>query len=57
MGTIQMNIPGILAFTVTCYSGVDSKQVTTEEDKINEYSQNIIDLPVVIYNLIKIYNP
>ena len=38
MGTIQMNIPGILAFTVTCYSGVDSKQVTTEEDKINEYS-------------------
>jgi len=51
--TITMSIPDALAFLFRCYGKADSDKVSTEETKVTEFSWNIVDPPVCIFNLIE----
>ena len=43
----------VLTFLITRYGNVDSRRLKQEEDKVRNFSWNIIDPPVVIFNLIE----
>ena len=51
--TITMTIPEVLTFLFTRYGEVDTERVNQEEKKVREYSWNITDPPVVLFNLIE----
>lgn len=51
--TITMSIPDVLAFLFRRYGKVDSNKVSNEETKVKEFSWNIVDPPVCIFNLIE----
>ena len=51
--TITQTIPQVLTFLFTRYGEVDSQRVTQEEDKVKNYAWNIMDPPVVLFNLIE----
>ncbi len=52
-GTITITVPEILEFLFTRYGEVDSSKITTEEDKVKNFTWNIIDPPVVIFNMLE----
>lgn len=51
--TITMTIPQILTFLFTRYGEVTNQRVVTEEEKVKNFTWNIIDPPVVLFNLIE----
>ena len=51
--TITISSSDVLAFLSRRYGKVDSNKVSTEETKVIEFSWNIVDPPVCIFNLIE----
>jgi hypothetical protein len=51
--TITLTIPEILNFLFVRYGEVNHQQVVNEEEKVKNFSWNLTDPPVVIYNLIE----
>ena len=53
ISTVTMTIPEVLTFLFTRYGEVDNQRVIKEEDNVKNFTWNIVDPPVVLYNLIK----
>jgi hypothetical protein len=51
--TITRPIYEVLHFLMTRYGHVDSRRLKVEEDKVTNFTWNIIDPPVVIFSLIE----
>jgi hypothetical protein len=51
--TITKTIPEVLDFLFTRYGEVDNQRVIREEDKVKNFTWNIVDPPVVLFNLIE----
>ena len=50
---ITLSIPEVLQFLVTRYGVVDSRRLQQEEDRVRNFSWNISDPPVVLFNIIE----
>ena len=51
--SITRPIHEVLTFLITRYGNVDSRRLAQEEEKVRNFSWNIIDPPVVIFTLIE----
>jgi hypothetical protein len=51
--SITQSIHQGLTFLITRYGNVDSRRLKQEEDRVRHFSWNIIDPPVVLFNLIE----